>query len=67
MSYTYEFMRNFGNKLTIKEFEDGKYHGWHFVDRLIEIKNDLNKMIFQKEKAIRMLNWLKENHPELLI
>ena len=72
MNYTYEIARNFGKaeegyKLTIREFEDEKYNGWHFVDKLIEIKKYPNKMFFEKQKALRMLNWLQENHPELLI
>ena len=72
MNYTYEIARNFGEakegyKLTIKEFEDEKYNGWHFVDKLIKIKNDPNRMFFEKQKALRMLSWLEINYPELLI
>lgn len=72
MNYHYEITRNFGAaeegyKLIIKEFEGENYHGWRFVDKLIEIKKNPNQMFFQKQTALRMLNWLQEHHPELLL
>ena len=73
MNYHYEITRNFGAveegygyKLIIKEFE-GENYRWRFVDKLIEIKKNPNQMFFQKQTALRMLKWLQEHHPELLL